>query len=287
MTENGILNTAIDMLLSSPVGEKLRKTLNVITDAQARLAAILDAEGGGKLALIRTGSVVTLFLIDTLASGKKAKEFTKEDWDYIAKQILQYAIPKEEQRSTVFVFTCYADYIDISAACLPDAVREERREEIRALALSIREQTGKLEEGEITEPDYVEACLWLALEAMVKLLSSLLVLVTGEEFAELGQAAAQLAFEYGRYVLYAKEQAILAAYLDHQRVLDEQLQQEYEAFLSEVQAYSDNFRMLLNEAFTPGIRGALEGSAALARAAGVSEEELLLDLDDVDSFFLN
>ena len=143
-----------------------------------------------------------------------------------------------------------------------------------------------LKNEEITEAEFVEACLWLSLEAMVKLLSLSLTVVIGKEYAELAQAVSQLAFEYGRYVLYAKEQAILDSYIQNQYALDKQLEEEYAAYLKEVQEQAEQFSKLIEEAFSPDIHEALMSSAALARSAGVKEEELLVTLEDVDLFFL-
>ena len=125
-----------------------------------------------------------------------------------------------------------------------------------------------------------------ALEAMVKLLSLSLTVVIGREYAELAQAVSQLAFEYGRYVLYAKEQKILDSYIQNQYALDKQLEEEYAAYLKEVHEQAEQFSKLIEEAFSPYIHEALMSSAALARTAGVKKEELLMTLEDVDSFFL-
>ena len=138
----------------------------------------------------------------------------------------------------------------------------------------------------MTEAEYVETCLWASLEAMIKCLSLSLSTVIGPEFAQLAEAITQLGFEYGRYLLYAKEQAILKAYIEHQYVLDEQLQQEYQVYLNEVNEAAASFQKLMDEAFSPGLREALMQSVALARSAGVKEEEILISTEDIDAFFL-
>ena len=122
---------------------------------------------------------------------------------------------------------------------------------------------------------------------MIKLLSSSLTTLIGKEYSQLAQAVSQLAFEYGRYVLYAKEQAILSAYIENQYVLDNQLQKQYDAFCADVREQAEQFKKLVDDAFSPDIHNALIQSAALARAAGVKEEELLTSIEDVDAFFMD
>ena len=107
-----------------------------------------------------------------------------------------------------------------------------------------------------------------------------------QEYAGLVQAVTQLAFEYGRYVLFAKEQAILTRYIENQYVLDKQLRADYEAYLAEVNEHAERFRKLIDGAFTTDLHEALVQSAALAREAGVKKEELLTTVEDVDAFFM-
>ena len=75
-------------------------------------------------------------------------------------------------------------------------------------------------------------------------------------------------------------------YLDHQSVLDEQLQAEYDAYLAEVEKNAERFRCLIQTAFDPGLRESLKESVELAKAYGVSEAELLKTVDEIDDFFL-
>ena len=141
-------------------------------------------------------------------------------------QVSRNAILEEDQCYSEFVFSRYADYIRVSAKVISKNAPEETTNAITALADEIEALGDQLHKETITETKYVEECLWLSLEAMVKLLSASLGAHMGEELSKLTQAVSQLAFEYGRYVLYAKEQALLEAYLNNQRVLDDQLQRQ-------------------------------------------------------------
>lgn len=281
-----IRDIAIDELMQSPAGEWLEKAVEKVSDVQRAVLALSEKDEDDKLTLLKIGTVFQIFLVDTLASGKRVKDLKEDDWKSIADKVAQYAVLSDEQSYTEFVFNLYANYIDLSAKSLQAGkVPKEKVNEVRALAREIRKNTERLHRGELSEADYVENCLWTSLEAMIKCLSMSLTSLIGPEFAELAQATSQLAFEYGRYVLYAREQAILQAYIENQYVLDEQLQKEYEAYLEEVEKHAERFGSLVENAFSLDLHEALIESAEMARAAGVKEEELLTSIEDIDDYF--
>lgn len=282
-----VFDMALDELTASPAAQKLSQAMETISAVQEKLFALFANGDGMSLNLLRIGTVFQIFLIDTLASGKKAGELTKDDWKNIADKVSQYAICEDGQAYTEFVFTLYADYIHISARRLEGIASEDSLAAITELEDTIRSKTDLLRHGEIKETNYVEDCLWLSLEAMIKLLAASQTSVIGPEFTHLAEAVSQLAFEYGRYVLFAKEQAILEAYLQNQRVLDDQLQREYDAYLAAVRDNAERFQSLVDQAFTVNLHDSLLQTAALAQEAGVKEEELLTTMEDVGAFFMD
>ena len=286
MIINLIKDIAIDELLQSPAGEWLGKAVETVSGIQRTLFAISENDDGNEMTLLKIGTVFQIFLIDTLASGKRPEELNEEDWKNIAEKVSQYAIFADGQSYTEFVFTLYADYIDLSAKTLKvRKVPEEKIDEVRTIAKEIRNNTKLLHSGVLSEVDYVEKCLWSSLEAMIKCLSLSLTSLIGPEFAQLAQATSQLAFEYGRYVLYAREQALLQEYIENQYILDERLQKEFEAYLEEVEKNAKRFQTMVQDAFMLDLHEALLQSAELAREAGVKEEELLTSIEEIDDYF--
>ena len=286
---------SIDELLNSPALQNLSRIMEAITFVQRNLNAVAESDDDIKRKLIKAATVFQIFLVQTLAEGKKPKDLTSEDWKMIAEKVSQFAIMSDGQQYSVFIFTLYADYIDASADWLIGRAADEAAAKamdkagpcIKELSASIRFNTEQLQCGELSEVDYIEGCMWISLEAMIKLLAYSLMPMIGPEFTYLTQAVAQLAFEYGRLVLLTREQKLLESYIENQRVLDEKLQAEYEEYLAELSEYSERFQGLIDAAFTPDIQNSLMHSAELARAAGVKEEELLTSIEDVDDFFLN
>ena len=286
MSNEVYLDIRINDLLTDDASQKIGQIFDKIGILQNGLYALSASEDGMQLNLLKIGTVFQIFLIDTLASGKRPRDLTEEDWKNIAEKVYKYAVIEDGQQYSVFIFSLYANYIDISAETLRNVISDDKYDSIKGLAEAIRHNVELLQKEEITETAFIEDCLWLSLEAMIKLLSSSLTCVVGTEYAELAQALSQLAFEYGRYVLYAKEQAILTEYIQNQYALDKQLEEKYTAYLEEVHEQEKQFNLLIEGAFSPNIHEALISSAALARAAGVREEELLKSVEDVDAFFM-
>ena len=286
---------SIDELLDSPALQKLTQNIEAITFMQENVKAFAKNDDDTKGKLIKAATVFQIFLVQTLAEGKKPKDLTNEDWRIIAEKVSHYAIMSDGQQYSVFIFTLYAEYIDASADWLIEkeidesasTAMDESTSRIKELSASIRFNTEQLQCGELSEVDYIEGCMWISLEAMIKLLACWLILKIGSEFAYRTQAVAQLAFEYGRLVLFTREQKLLESYIKNQYILNETLQTEYEDYLEEVNRYSEKFRGLIENAFTTDIRESLMQSAELAKASGVKEEELLTSIEDVDDFFLN
>lgn len=278
---------AIDELRNSPAGIKISQAMETVAAVQRNLCALAESEDSTQLNLLKIGTVFQIFLVDKLASGADPKKMKPEEWGGIASKVSQYAVLEEGQSYSDFVFSLYADYIDLSAKGLSRFISEETLASIKGISSAIRSKTELLRGEAISESAYVDDCLWLSLEAMVKLLSSSLTMLIGAEYSQLAQAVSQLAFEYGRHVLYAKEQAILTAYIENQYVLDEQLRKQYDAFQAELSEQAERFNQLIDRAFSSNIRESLMQSAELARAAGVREEEILTSVEDIDAFFLD
>ena len=291
MERNDWQDPLIDELLSSPVGRVLEKALNTIAAVQKNLYALMTGEDRPQLKLLEIATVVQLYLIRAMASGKAPREFGKDDWKDLAGKVSRFAILNDEIPYCEFVFQSYAAYIEASAKLLRRLTGAEDANEILELSETIHSNAERMHSGELSEPDYTEACLWLSLESMMKLLSSLLSSVlapfVGADTTRLTQAVSQLAFEYGRFVLFAQERDMLKEYLQNQRVLDERLKTKYEVYVAMLHENAERFRHLIDAAFSAEIHESLLRSAALAKAAGVGESELLTTLEDVDDFFLS
>lgn len=279
---------AIEQLENSELGQEVGRALHIIATIQENLGGLAQQCDQQDLLLVKVGTILCLAILKKAGNGSLPQNFTEQDWKDVAGAVSEYAIVMDGQAYTAFVFSLYADYIDYSASTLEGVGSASSTDAIHALARSLRDRTGELRDGELTEPDYVESCLWISLEAMIKLLSSLFVCgLSSSEFEQLATAITQLAFEYGRYRLYVREQRILEEYVEHQYELDAQLQKEYEAYQEALEAEAERFLTLLDNAFDSDINEQLKASILLAQAAGVDGKQILDTAEKVDNFFLD
>lgn len=287
MTQQEIFDFTIDMLLGNKLGADTLKAISIFEKIQVNLCALVNKDDEETLTGIKVGTIILLTVLKKMAHGTTPNKFTEEDYKDIAKAVSEYAVLMDDQEYSVFVFELYAGYIEASAKVLALRVDEKRTESIHALSEELRKKSVLLRDEKITETAYIEECLWISLEAMIKLLSAYAGSLAGQEYIDFLQAVSMYAFEYGRLVLYKKEQDILTEYLEKQYQLDVELSEKFESFKTELKRDSDRFNELVALAFDPGFRETLKSSVELAKAAGVDQEEILDSVEKIDSFFMD
>ncbi len=286
MMEGFLKDLTVEYLEESDIGKNILKAMAGVQKAQETVMAYVNDDSPEQQKAMRAGTVIAFAIVSKVASGRPIKDFTKEDWMDIASKTADYAVLMDGQRYSEWIFSVYARYVDISVKVLEmNGISQEKRDAISKIAEDVRNLGKQLEDGQIEEPAYTEQCLWLLLEAMVKLLSSYSVVIVGEELADLNQSVAMLAFEYARYTLYKQEQEILTQYLNHQSEVDEELKEKLDAYKQELQSRCDIFNDLVSDAFSPDIALRIKSSVDIARNVGVDESEILDSVEKIDDFF--
>ena len=285
--ETYLKNMAIDQLMNSPAGDKLEYAMRIFEKVQTNVYALLEKEGEEGVTTVKAVTVMTFSLLKKVAAGKNPLELTTEDWKDIANDVSELAVLQEDEDYTKFIFGKYEEYIRFSADKISLYAPEKTVAAIKGLADELAEKRVAFEETQINEVTYIEDCLWICLEAMIKLIASTASKVAPEEYADFAQALAAYAFEYGRYVLYSREQAIIAEFVESQHKLDEELQLKYDSFIEELQQQTEQFYALIDNAFEPDFRESFLSSIKLARTVGVAEEEILTTTEGIDAFFLD
>ena len=288
MTLELLKQLSIDDLVGLPITEYAEKGMAAYEKLQQAMFVLGGSKDEDSLTNMKIGTALTLSVLKKIADDKiMPTAFTQTDWAEISDTVKDIAVYMEDRDYSLFVFDLYTNSIRAAAAQLQDIAPEEKIQAIKGLADELQEKAQLLKASQIGEVAYTEDCLWICLEAMIKQLSCATYLTGSSEIAEFSQAAAMYAFEYGRFLLYRKEQALVTEYLEKQRCLDAELQAKFEAYKTELDAQSQQFMALVDNAFDPQFRTSLHASASLARAAGVKEEEILKSVEDVDSFFLD
>ena len=250
--------------MKSPLGDQLQYAMRIFDKVQAHYFALAEKQDEMGMTGIKVVTILTFSILRKIASGKKPSELNKDDWKDIAADVSQYAVLADDQQYSVFIFNLYESYIRHSVQQIEGIISEE-----------------------ISEVTYIEDCLWISLEAMIKLLACTAYLRGDQQIADFAQALASYAFEYGRMMLYSRELEIVNQFIESQYQLDAELEQKYEAYLEDLQKESQQFYMLVDNAFAPNFRDAFLHSVLLAKAVGVKEEEILVSTEDIDSFFLD
>lgn len=96
-----------------------------------------------------------------LCARQKGQSYRNYSTKGIASKVSQYAVLGSDEQYSEFVFTMYADYIDVSADSLQDIASEQSVAAIRELSASIRFNSDQFRAGELAEVDYIEGCLWI------------------------------------------------------------------------------------------------------------------------------
>lgn len=278
---------ALEQLMKTSAGEKLQQALQLIQTMQEHLTALSEKEEAPSVTGAKAATVLTLAVWKKIASGKRPSSFNQKDWKEIGRAVSEYAILPDGEQYSIFVFQLYEKYIRASAEMIARFATSETVEAIMKLAYELHSKEELLKSGRLSETAYTEDCLWISLEAMIKLIASAASMFCGQQAAEFAQALTSCAFEYGRLMLYRKEQALVTQFIESQYCLDEELEKQYAAYLSELEAQSKQFYALVDHAFAPDFRTAFLHSILLAEAAGVKEPEILSSTDDIDLFFLD
>lgn len=282
-----IKNISIETLQGTSIYDGLKEDLESVRKYQEAVCVLANNPDELQLNILRIGTILSFSVIGKILQGKNPKEFSSEDWKDIADNVADYGIKMDGQRYTEFVFNLFALYIDYSVDIHKETISDASVGEIKGLATDIRTNTDKLENGIITEPNYVDDCLWISFEAMIKLLAAYKTRGLCKEYAGFIQAVADISVQYGRYKLYQQELGIINGFLDGQKILDEELEKKYAIYLNELQDESAEFNNLIDSAFTPDFEMMLKGSVGLARKVGVDEERILASASQIDAYFLD
>ncbi len=285
-----IKDIAIEYFLKTKTEEKLKQVMETYESFQEMFMTLADSTERKELLILKAGTVLVLSLFGKFCQKHSLKDLTEEDWADILKNVCKYGIVMDGAHYSEMVFRLYADYIDVSVLCIAKLASKEKLKDIKKLAKEIRDTSEQFSNKKIQELEYVEKCLWLSLEAMIKLMSATLYSsigkLSGEEYQRLAEAVTAFGFEYARLTLYKKENALLQECLENQKRLDSALEIQYKEYLSELEKETAKFDSLIENAFSSEFESMFAGSIELARTTGIKESEIIKTAEDVDGFFL-
>ena len=284
--ESYLKNLPLNKLLDCPIGEKFQNAMAIFEMLQERIHKLSGKEEYEKSTFVKATTIMTFSILNKLETGKSLAQFTTNDWEDIARNVAGYAVFQDEQKYVQLVFLVYERYIRFSAEQIESFASENTVMDIKSLADELGKKTECLQMGVINEVEYIESCLWISLEAMIKLIAAVMTMVIDNELNEFNQALAAYAFEYGRFMMYKREQEIINEYIQSQYVLNKELEEKYSNFIKELKVQEEYFYTLIDNAFVPDFRERFLNSIVLARETGVVSGDILASVDDVDEFFM-
>lgn len=282
-----LIGLTLEQLSQTSIGEKLQQAADVLQSVQNHCFAFAEKQDELDLLGAKAATIAAFAILRKIGEGKVPACFSHDDWKDVAASVSQYAVLADDTHYSVSIFGLYERYIRFGAQEMKPFASPAVIQSINALADDLNLKAQQLQSGRISEVQYTEDCLWISLEAMVKLLASTASFLPSPEMAAFSQAMSSFAFSYGRLMLYRKEQELINEFLQSQHRMDETLAKKYDKFLAELNAQSAQFYALIEQAFAPNFREAFLQSILLAKAAGVHQEEILSSQEDVDQFFLD
>jgi len=285
--ENQIKDFALEKFMLTSAGEKIAQALKLIEKLQDNAVALYNNKDEIFITSVKSVTVLTFAMLKVFAEGKGPGDITKEDWKNIASTVSEIAVLQDDRSYTVYVFSLYESYIRNYAEQIRELIDPGKADAVAALADKINEKTVLLNEGKISEVTYIEDCLWISLEAMVKLIASLASFAGDNRISEFTEAITTFAFEFGRYSLYRKEQEIVNQFIDLQYIMNEELKTKYELYKEELAEQTNVFISMVEQAFSHNFKESFMNSVEFANLAGVKSEEILKTEEDIDDFFLN
>ena len=276
----------VEDLLDPSNIEKFKKAMTIVQKVQGNIAALKGNENSDKTNIIKTGTTLTVAILQKVEKGQFPTDFTLDDWEEVVDHVSEYAVDADETTYSAYVFMFYSWFINKSLERIEYSISEEKQAAILQLSDEIKAKTKQLANEEIKEVDYIDECLWICLEAMIKLLSGTIDAALGFDKNQVVEAAMMLGMEYGRFFLYKRENDLVTEQLKNQEILDVELAMQYDQYIADLNAQAAQFETFIDIAFEPGFGEILINSVNLARAAGVEESEILKTTQDVDDYFM-
>lgn len=217
-----------------------------------------------------------------LSVAKKRKEksfsdFSLEDWKEIGLDTGKGTLKGGIRGGSIYALTNFtATPANVASAYV-------------TAAFGIAAQIKALEEGKVSEEDFIINCETVCLDVTVSAIASaagqalIPIPVLG---AVIGNIAGEFVYEICKKQGAVKSQRIIEGYHSEISKLNEQLDIQFLQVILEIQSKLEKFIELEKFAFDEDVNIAFEGSINLAMEIGVSKEKILMTKQDIDDFFL-
>ena len=228
-------------------------------------------------AALEGGIAFAVKVLEKRKAGTKIQDFTWEDWKDAGFDTLAGAGKGAVRGVTIYAMTNYTPVPSPLASAMVTAT------------FGVVAQARKLQNGTISEEDFIDNCEVICLEVAVSALSSMLgeVLIPIPVLGTIiGNATGMFMYEISKSYLSATEKKLISGYRQECKKHIQQLEVEYQTLVAQIDKEVFLFNSLLELAFDGPENQRLEASVAVAISAGVQKEKLLKNRAERDAFFV-
>ena len=157
-------------------------------------------------------------------------------------------------------------------------------------SFGVAAQAYQLQQGNITQEDFIVNSEVLCLDVSVSAVASMLgqtlipVPVLG---AIIGNMAGMFMYQIAKDHLSEKEQVLIQNYRESFAALNKLLEERYQQLTAQLKKELAKYTSMLELVFDVNVNIAFDGSIALADYVGVAQDRVLRSKADIDNYFLN
>lgn len=211
-------------------------------------------------------------------SGKSIKDFTADDWSEICKKSGLGTVKGGIRGISIYAITNYT--------ATPAAVANA----LITASFGIAQQAYLLNEGKITQEDFLRNSEELCVDVSVSALSSFIgqaVIPVPVVGAVIGNTIGNLIYQTTKESLKKQDKQLIKSYIQEIEALSRSFNVQYKRYVEQINIAMKEYFLILDDAFAIDCVQAFDGSIHLARYIGVSEDEILKSNADIDDYILN
>lgn len=226
-------------------------------------------------ALLEGGVAFAIGVYKKKKAGKKIAEFTKEDWKELGIDTGVGAGKGAIRGGTVYVLTNFASVPAPMASAMVTAT------------LGMLVQACKLNNGDITAEEFVDAsetiCLDVTMSAVSSMLGEILIPIPVLG-AIIGNTVGMFMMNIARSYLSSEEQKLIATYQKEMTELKNQLDSEYNALVEKLETELAEYGSLVDFSFDADVNIRFESILSRAKLIGANTDRLV-DLESGAALF--
>ncbi|SHM39530.1 hypothetical protein [Ruminococcus flavefaciens] len=246
--------------------------------AQSKPTLQEGLKAGAISAVVEGGVTFGLEIRKIIKSGKSIKDFSNDDWAEICKKTGLGTVKGSVRGISIYALTNYT--------ATPAAVANA----LVTASFGIAQQAYLMKEGKITQEDFLRNSEKLCVDVSVSALSSFIgqaVIPIPVVGAVIGNTIGNLIYQTAKESLKKQDKQLIESYILEIEALSHSLDVQYKLYVEQLNEAMKEYFLILEDAFAVDCVQAFDGSIQLARYIGVSENDILNTIEDIDDYFLS